>query len=126
MIEHQILDEVRGTAESDLRRAAGRRDWAKAQRAIRVLVESSMPRPRMPSVRVDTIYRGHGAPHVAWKWVTNAGMATLLVELVDWGQLVVSTFVTYPGLSRRPRLVYRDVAAPEQIPMVVERAVGVI
>ena len=123
MIEEQILREVQAGAESRLRRAAERKNRFEAVVAIRELVESSMPRPRMPNVRTNTVYRGHGNPHVAWKWVAARGMATLLVELVDWDRLMVSTFVTFPGITKGPQMVYRDQAAPEQIPTVVERAV---
>jgi hypothetical protein len=65
----------------------------------------------MPSDTIDTIYRKTSGPHAAWKWVSAKGMLTLLVEVPrgpTWNRIVVSAFITYPGITKTPRQLYHN------------------
>ena len=122
----QILKEVQADATNRLGKALNKHDTLRAERAICAIVEAALPNRRfMPETRVDTIYRGHGGPHVAWKWVAATGMLTLLVHASSarWGSLEVSAFLTYPGLSKKQKLLYRnETTNPAQLPLIVQQA----
>ena len=126
-LELQIASAVVADAGYQLENAMARRNHVRIEEAIKQIVEASLPERRlMPEFRNDTVYRGTGGPHVAWKWVSATGMLTLLVRapLNDWGRLVVSTFITYPGLSKRPKLLFSDQTDnPADLPLLVQMAV---
>lgn len=98
-----------------------------ATRALKEMVGASLPNRHMPSRDIDTVYRKTGGPHVAWKWVTAKGMLNLLVEIpreYEWSRIVFTAFVDYPGITKKPRLIYRNETSDlGAIPYLVEQVV---
>lgn len=110
-VETALLQMVQATAVSNLKRAMDKQQSFRAAQALKEVVEASLPNLHMPSNTIDTVYRKTGGPHAAWKWVSAKGMLTLLVEVPrgpSWNRIVVSAFVTYPGITKTPRKVYHS------------------
>ncbi len=126
-IEAAIVEEVVADSKSRLSRALTRRDYISAENAMRTIVEAALPVPRVNIERVvDGQYRKTPGPHVAWKWVTATGTTVLLTHapVQEWGKIEVSSFITYPGLSKRTSLLYHDGTWDAAVvPMLVKRAV---
>lgn len=125
-VETALLYMVRADSSSRLKRAMKKQHIYRTTAALKELVGSSLPDIHMPSSTIDTVYRKTAGPHVAWKWVSARGMLTLLVEvpLPNWDRIVVTAFVTYPGITKTPRQLYRNetnVAAA--VPELVHQAV---
>jgi hypothetical protein len=89
-------------------RALKRQDRDDFCRALRRYVEATIPNPRMPRQRIDTVWRRTGTPHVAWRWVSARGHVTLVVEAPAFRSLVVSVYSARPGVDARPHLLFRN------------------
>jgi hypothetical protein len=126
-LRDHIASLVLADASDKLVRALDRHDFYKAERAIEVVVRAALPdRITMPERVIDTIYRGTPGPHIAWKWISATGVKVLLVHasIHDWGTIEVSAFLTYPGLSKREQLLYRDTTKDiATLPLLVQQAV---
>lgn len=122
-----ILHEVLADATSQLQRAMGKKHTFKASQALKKVVEAALPDRHMPSSKIDTVYRRTGGPHVAFKWVSAKGMLTLLAEIPrteSWDRITVTAFITYPGITRRPTMLYRnETKNVEALPSLISQAV---
>lgn len=125
-VETALLYLVCADASSRLQRAIAKRNLYRTTSALKELIGASLPDIHMPSSTIDTVYRKTAGPHVAWKWVSARGMLTLLAEvkLPDWDRIVVTAFVTYPGITKTPRQLYRNEASTvASLPELVRQAV---
>ena len=120
--QQKIVERAKRMSVRTLARAMKRRDRTMAQRGIRAVVEMILPRRN--HLRDKTIHSQNGNPSMTWYWPTNAGKANLVVEVVGsaWEATRVSLFVSYPGIQRRSRMVYRNIATAETTGSVVEHA----
>ncbi len=126
-VQDSILRMVQADAQSQLQRAMEKQRHYDATRALKAMVEASLPDRHMPGSNIDTVYRKTSGPHVAWKWVTARGVLVLLAEIPResyWTRIVLTAFVDYPGLSRPKRMIYRDETEDiRNLPSLVAQAV---
>lgn len=93
--------------------------------ALQEIVESSMPRPSMPHMRVRGAHpAAKGHPHRVWRWVGASGLIHMVAEaLGDYRTIALTVYVTHPGVSGRRETLYRDVTdQPEQVGALVAAA----
>ena len=126
-IEASILQSVEAEAKDKLNRAMQRRDLVAAKSALQEIVEAKLQDPKMPRQRITRNYPGIGGASVAWRWVTATGNVTLVANVPagkSWDSIVLSAFVTYPGVRTRPRLVFRNsIQDPGAFSSIVEQAI---
>lgn len=120
-----ILHLVRADAERRLSGALKSRKPKRVGSAIQEVVESSLPRPRMPHNRVKRAHPMATGPHRVWSWVERTGMVHLIAEAMpDWKTLAVTVRLTHPGLSARHETIFRDTTEdPAALGSIVEAAV---
>jgi hypothetical protein len=121
-----ILQLVQADAERRLAAKLKSRQSSGIASAIQEIVEATLPDPGMPRTRVRRAHPvARGRPHRVWRWVTSDGLANLVCQaLDDWKSIEVSAHVTFPGVTARTELVYRDVTSdPKHIGTLVDAAV---
>jgi hypothetical protein len=121
-----IVRLVKADAERQLAGALKTRKNERIAAALQQIVESSMPRPRMPHTRVRRAHpAAEGRPHRVWRWVAGTGLVHLVAEaLDDYQTIALTAYLTHPGLSGRRETLYRDVTdAPENVSGLVAAAV---
>jgi|GEM_PF-3827819 len=121
-----VVKLVKADAERRLAGALKTRRGERIASALQEIVEASLPDPGMPKSRIRRAHpAAAGNPHRVWRWVTRDGLAHLVAQtLPDWKTIVVSAHVTFPGISGRSELLYRDTTdLPEQVGLLVRAAV---
>ncbi len=85
-------------------RAVERQDFAKTTAALRRVLRQIVPEARDAT---EPRYH-HPNPAGSLRWTIATGHLTLRVEVVRWHSYIVTSWAGTPGITARPRLLFRD------------------
>ena len=124
-IESSILHAVEADAKDRLANAIRRHKLDDAKQALREIVETKLPDPRMPKKLITRVIPGIGGASIAWRWVAATGTVTLVADVTtSWESIVLCVFISYPGLSNKPQVMFRDVVVdPKTFDLSLDQAI---